>query len=79
MTYKDPDHGLMRRRQLYHAKMGQPAAPPPGYISLKEAARRLHYSHVGIWKCAKRGDFGPVWTRGPRSAIYVREEALHGR
>jgi hypothetical protein len=79
VTYKDPNYRRARQRQLYHAKLGQPAAPPAGYISLREVAKRLHYAQNTIRRHARRGDFGPIWTRGPRSTRYVSEEAIKRR
>lgn len=82
MTYKDPARQRDAMRQHYYRRQGLTVVttPPLGYITLVEAARRMHYTPTALHLRIRRGwAAGETWRRGPRGHVYIREEFLHGR
>jgi hypothetical protein len=56
----------------YNLRRQGKSDPPVSYIRLSDLAARLHYSRDHLRGCIQNGWMaGHVWTRGPRSVIYI--------
>lgn len=81
MPYADPERQRAAMRRYYYQQLGLDVEtePPAGFITLVEAARRMHYVPTTLHLHIRRGwAAGETWRRGPRGRVYIREEFVNG-
>lgn len=63
--------------QLVARRYGTALQPPPGYVSVAEAARRMHYSHTMVRLFATTGRLRS-WRRSPTGQLWIDPASLEG-